>query len=57
MFQGLEKENTDENKPSGGKCPNTSNPYHECSEYCHKKWGTSTDVSTNEVSMSLMDVN
>ena len=23
-----------------GLCPNASNPYHECSEYCQKRWGS-----------------
>jgi len=20
-------------------CPNCSNPYHSCTDYCHKRWG------------------
>ena len=29
-------------------CPNISNPYHECSEYCKHKW-SDKQVSLNVV--------
>ena len=33
-----------------GLCPNASNPYHECTEYCQKRWGSilfQTEPSSN----------
>ncbi|CAB4011755.1 polyglutamine-binding 1-like [Paramuricea clavata] len=49
-----EKENTDANQVSSGKCPNTSNPYHECSEYCRKRWGSPAETNTNEAHYQQM---
>ena len=38
----LDKEKTDEPPKIDGPvkgCPNTSNPYHTCVEYCRKRYG------------------
>ena len=32
------------------KCPNKSNPYHQCTEWCARRWGTTnaTYVSNSQ---------
>ena len=40
-----EELNEDKDKPIG-KCPNASNPYHKCGEYCYTRWGSTAE---NEV--------
>ena len=32
-----------------GKCPNASNPYHKCVEYCHERWGIAAEIEHNQV--------
>ncbi|EDO31798.1 predicted protein, partial [Nematostella vectensis] len=36
--ESSKEEKTDSSGQCKG-CPNTTNPYHECSEYCHKRYG------------------
>ena len=42
LFMLLDKEKEDGSSTSDGPvkgCPNTSNPYHTCVEYCWKRYG------------------
>ena len=49
VFQSLDGEaNVGKDKPVG-KCPNASNPYHKCVEYCRTRWGSGTENNENEV--------
>ena len=45
-----EELNEDKDKPIG-KCPNASNPYHKCGEYCYTRWGSTAE---NEVCLPWM---
>lgn len=47
-----EELNEDKDKPIG-KCPNASNPYHKCGEYCYTRWGSTAE---NEVDYSQVPV-
>ena len=38
---GVEGKRSDEGAPN---CPNKSNPFHHCSEYCYKQWSGSQQV-------------
>jgi len=29
------------------KCPNKSNPYHQCTEWCARRWGTYENQEQN----------
>ena len=49
-----DSETTDTNEILTGKCPNTSNPYHECSDYCRRRWRTSVEDNTNEAHYQQM---
>ena len=37
------KEEKTEKEKEVVNCPNRSNPYHECSEYCRLRWGGEAD--------------
>lgn len=51
-----EEVDPDKEKPIG-KCPNASNPYHKCVEYCLTRWGAkggTAEDNGNEINYSQM---
>ena len=42
------EEKKEEEEVSEKGCPNVSNPYHTCVEYCVKRWGAKLSDNENE---------
>ena len=55
IASSLEKQESNEEKEKF-KCPNASNPYHTCVDYCKKRWITNTEKETPVEKVSYVDI-